>query len=194
MAKRRPTKVQDQRDPANKRSRILQTDIPSFSLTQAVRVPQVVSDQFAGRPATPLQVAQGLNVQPTSGPFRMLCGAASAYGLTEGGYNAERIALTAIGRRIVMPTQEGDDARAIREALLKPRVIREFLQRYDQAKIPRDDIARNVLAEMGVPRDSVDRTLKLIVDGAKTVGFVRELNGISYIDLQGTPVESQRPR
>jgi len=116
----------------------------------------------------------------------MLCGAATAYGLTEGGYNAERISLTTVGRRIVMPTQEGDDARALREALLKPRIIREFLQRYDQAKIPRDDIARNVLFEMGVPRESIERTLKLILDGARLVGFVRELNGVAYIDLQGT--------
>ena len=53
----------------------------------------------------PLLVAQALEMQPTSSTFRMLC-AAIAYGMTSGGYNAEAITLTQLGRRMSpLPTK-----------------------------------------------------------------------------------------
>src|SRR4051794_14214664 len=82
------------------RTRVSQTDVPAHSLTQAIRVPQTIADNFALQGTKPLLVAQGMNSQPTSGTFRMLCGASIAYGLTQGGYNAPAITLTDIGRRV----------------------------------------------------------------------------------------------
>jgi hypothetical protein len=52
----------------------------------------------------PLDVASALDVQPSSGGFRVECGAAIGYGLTEGGPNAPEISLTTLGKRIVTPT------------------------------------------------------------------------------------------
>lgn len=168
-----------------RRKYLSQGDVPSYTLSQAIKVPKALADNFAAKDARPIQLAQALNVQPTSGPFRTLCGAAIAYGLTDGGYSAESISLTPLGKRIVAPTAEGDDAAAMREALLKPRVLSEFLNRYDSSKLPREDIACNVLAELGVPREVTKRTLDLIIDGARTVGFIRQIGGIDYVDLQG---------
>jgi hypothetical protein len=168
-----------------RRKYVSQADVPSYSLSQAIRIPRALADNFANGEARPIQVAQALNVQPTSGPFRALCGAAIAYGLTAGGYNAGAICLTPLGKRVVAPTSEGDDARAMREAMLKPRIHNEFLTRYDSSKLPREDIACNVLAELGVPRGATKRALDLILDGAKTVGFIRQINGVDYVDLQG---------
>lgn len=172
---------------SSKRVRVSQSDVPTFSLDQAVRVAKALANDFGLRPARPLQVAQSMGVQPTSGPFRAICGSAIAYGLTEGGYNASQIALTQLGRRIVAPTVEGDDALALREAVLRPRIIREFLTRYDGAKFPRHDIACNLLVEMGVPRESTKRVLELVVESAKCVGFLRVINSVAFVDLQGTP-------
>src|SRR6185295_18585441 len=78
-----------------------QTDVPGQSLEHAMRVPRAIMDEHAGRPTKPLDVAHAMKVQPGSGPFRMLCGAAIAYGLTEGGYNADVIAITDLGRRVI---------------------------------------------------------------------------------------------
>jgi predicted nucleotide-binding protein len=113
----------------------------------------------------------------------MLTGAAIAYGLTSGGYNAETISITPLAMRIVRPTTEGDDTGAKREAFLKPRVIREFLQKYDRAPIPRDEIARNVLIEMGVPTDRSAEVFSLIVEGAKELGFLQPIKDRTYVDL-----------
>ena len=115
----------------------------------------------------------------------MLCGASIAYALTEGGYNTDTISLTALARRIVAPTDEGDDAKAKREATLKPRVIREFLTKYNNSRLPTEQIALNVLEEMGVPREKAKQTLTLIMETAKDMGFLREVKGSLYVDLEG---------
>jgi len=179
-----------QTEPAGReRKYISQADVPAFSLERAIRIPAAIAENYGYKPATPLQVAKALEVQPSSGPFRMLTGAALAYGLTTGGYNAEIIAITPLGLRIVRPTADGDDTSAKREALLRPRVIRDFLQKYDGAALPKEMIAYNVLMEMGVPKDRTADVFRLIFEGAKAVGFIQDINGRSYVELSGTAVQ-----
>lgn len=128
---------------------------------------------------------------PSSSSFRMLTGAAIAYGLTDGGYNAELISITPLAKRIVAPTVEGDNRLALREAMLRPRVIREFLEKYNGSRLPATNIAKNVLGEMGVPADRTSATLELIIEGAREVGFLREVKGQTYVDLESTPTVDQ---
>ena len=78
-----------------------------------------------------------MNIAPTGTVYKMLTGSAVAYGLTEGAAQAATIGLTDLGRRIVAPVDEGDDLVAMREAVLKPRVIREFLQNTTVRRCPR---------------------------------------------------------
>ncbi|MEQ1933576.1 MAG: TIR domain-containing protein, partial [Fimbriimonadaceae bacterium] len=172
---------------AEKRSYLSQTDVPGSSLENALRVPRAISEHYAGDPVTPLQLAAALEMSPNAGPFRMLCGTSIAYGLTDGGSNAQQISLQSLGKRIVKPLEEGDDALAKREAILKPRVVGEFLTKYSGSPLPRHDIALNVLQEMGVPKDKAESVFSLIVDGAQTVGLLREIKGKQYVDLTGVP-------
>jgi predicted nucleotide-binding protein len=131
-------------------------------------------ENFAGRGAAPHDVAMSLELSPTSGGWRNLCGAAIEYGLTEGGYAADQITLTALGRRIVAPTEEGDDAKARVEALLQPRIEREFLERYNRAKFPKDDIGRNVLVNLGLPKDRSERSFEILKENGIFTGVLRE--------------------
>ena len=94
---------------AEKRLYLSQTDVPGSSLENALRVPRAISENYADGPVTPLQLAAALNMSPASGPFRALCGASIAYGLTDGGSNAQQISLQPLGKRIVKPLEEGDD-------------------------------------------------------------------------------------
>jgi predicted nucleotide-binding protein len=175
---------------AEKRSYLSQTDVPGSSLENALRVPRAIAEHYAGGPVTPLQLAAALEMSPNAGPFRTLCGTSIAYGLTDGGYNAQQISLQAFGKRIVKPLEEGDDALAKREAILKPRVLGEFLTKYSGSPLPRKDIALNVLQEMGVPKDKAESVFSLIVDSAQTVGLLREIKGKQYVDLTGVARES----
>jgi predicted nucleotide-binding protein len=171
---------------AKERTYLSQTDVPSTSLDKALRIPAAIGDNYGYKPTSPLQVAKALDVQPSTGGFRMLAGAAIAYGLTTGGYNADTISITSLGMRIVRPTAEDDDVAAKREALLRPRVIREFLQRYDGAPIPKDSIAQNVLSDLGVPPDRVAEVLHLILEGATSVGLLETIKDKKYVVLRGT--------
>ena len=166
------------------RTRLSQADVPGYSLEQALRIPRAISENYASKPTIPLRVASAMSVQPSSGPFRQLCGSAIAYGLTEGGYNASEIKLTPLGRRITRPTVEGDELVAKREALLKPRVIREFLTHYNGNPIPKDNIAQNVLGDMGVPDDRTSEVLALITESAEALGLITEIKGKRYVDLE----------
>ena len=167
------------------RAKVSQSDVPGASLDDALRVPMAIAEHYGYRATKPLNVAAGMGIQPNSGGFRMLAGAAIAYGLTTGGPNAPEIAITPLGMRIVRPTVEGDDLKAKRESLLKPRVIGEFLRKYADAPIPRDDIGINVLHDLGVPRDRAAAVLAFILEGAAAVGLVKDIRGKKYISLDG---------
>ena len=164
---------------AKKRRKYLsQSDVPAYGLEHAMRVPLAIANEHGKQPTRPLLVAQAMELTPSASRFRMLCGAAIAYGLTQGGSNAKVIELTPLGQRIVAPTEEGDDEAAMREAVLRPRVLREFLTRYNGSPFPSEKIALNVLEEMGVPGDKSANTYRLIVDTARAVSFLRGHQGL----------------
>jgi predicted nucleotide-binding protein len=165
-----------------------QADVPGVSLEKAIRIAAAIGDNYGYRPTPPLQVAKALEMQPNSGGFRTLAGAAIAYGLTSGGPNADVISIESLGMRILRPTTEGDDVAAKRQALLRPRVIREFLNKYNGAPLPKDTIAQNVLIELGVPADRASDVLLLILEGAESLGLLQEIKGRKYVDLNSTGV------
>jgi predicted nucleotide-binding protein len=175
---------------AARRARVSQTDVPAYSLDEALRVARAIAENYAFKPTRPLDVAAAMSNSPTSSVFKMLTGAAIAYGLTEGGYNAAQITPLPLARRILEPTQEGDDIEARREAIMKPRIVREFLRKYDGHKLPREDIAINVLIQMGVPRQAAQRTLKLILASAEAVGLLQKIKDGTYVNLRAAiPVD-----
>jgi hypothetical protein len=170
------------------RKYLSQSDVPSCSLEKALEVAQAIADNYGFKPATPVQVASALEVQPTTGPFRMLTGASIAYGFTKGGCNANQISIEPLGMRIVKSPDDPDAMVARREALLRPRVIRLFLEKYNGAAIPKDTIAEQILLDFGVPKERASEVLKLIVDGANSVGFLQDIKGRKYVDLLGTKI------
>ncbi len=185
MAKPKPAAAKLAAKKAKQRVYMSQSDVPLYSLEEALKIPQAITDNYGKGPAKPLEVAKVLEISPTNTYFKMRAGASIAYGLTEGGWNAAQIALAPLALKILKPQSEGEPLAGKREALLKPRVIREFLTRYNDAAIPRDDIAYNVLEDLGVPKERTADVLKLIMEGAQSVGFITEIKGKKYANLQG---------
>lgn len=175
-----------------KRTRLSQQDVPSMSLDKSLAIARAIVDNYASKPASPLQVAKALNVTPTSGPFRMMCGASVAYGLTKGGYNVDKIELLPLGKQILKPTTQNDDLKAKVEAFSKPRVISEFINKYSGSPIPRKDIAKNVLEEMDVPADKAEYVLEMIIDQGEAIGIVTTLKNKKYIEIP-TNLEELEP-
>lgn len=177
---------------SSKARRISQSDIPRHSLREALTVAQSITDNFAGKSAAPHQIAMALDISPTSSAWRTLTGAAMAYGLTKGGYNSELIELTELGRRATAPMEEGDDVKARAEAALRPRVFSAFFGKYQRAKFPADNIAKNVLThEFGVPVERQDEVLTTLKDNGAFVGFIHQTKTgpfVSTEDLSPAPV------
>src|SRR5437868_13422166 len=131
---------------------VSQSDFPAFSLEKAVTVAQCLWDNFAGKGAAPHDLAIAMGLSPTSSGWRMLANAAVAYGLITAGWNSKEISLAPLGKKIVSPLDEGADAHAKVEAVLRPRIFKEFYTKYDAAKFPKDDVAKNVMMALGLPK------------------------------------------
>jgi hypothetical protein len=172
---------------SGRKTYVSQADVPRYPISEALRVARAITDEYGKQPTRPLDVAAAMGMTPTSGGFKMLTGASIAYGFTEGGAQADAISLTDLGLRVMAPTEEGDDEAAKREALLRPRVVREFLEKYDGSKLPRPTIGKNVLEQMGVTSTATQRTLELIIESANELGLLTEINGERYVNLKAVP-------
>ncbi|WP_428827387.1 TIR domain-containing protein [Azonexus sp. IMCC34842] len=172
--------------PAQKRAYLKQSDVPMTSLEYAMRMPQAILDHYAGKSVSPLQLAKAVEMDPKGSQIRVLSGAAIAFGLVDGGVQATSISVTPLARRILRPVVEGEDIKAKREAVLLPRVFGDFLRQYDGNAFPRPDIALNVLEDMGVPREKAAEVLERIDSSARSVGFIEEIKGKTYVTLEGT--------
>lgn len=170
---------------AKKRNYVSQADIPSIRLEDALRVPRTIADSYASDPTRPLDIAQALNMSPTSGQFRTLLGAAVGYGLTDGGPRAAEVGLTPVGSRLVNPLAEGDAERAIREAALTPTIAKQFYGKYDGHPVPPDQIAQNVLATFEVPRDKTKQVLGILLANAAFADLTKQIKDKTYIDIGG---------
>lgn len=170
-----------QKEFTQKQTRISQNRCPLFSLEDALRIPQAICQELAGQATVPMMVAKACNISPTSSQWRYLSSAAVAYGLTTGAYNAKEIALTPLGSRAVSPLKEGDDTIAIKQAALTPTLFNELAQKYDQNKLPREDIAQNLLLSMGIPKDRIGSAWALFRENAQYAGFLQIISGNEFL-------------
>lgn len=191
MAKPKSRPAKSSSAPKKERTYLSQSDVPWHSVDKALTVAEAIVNNYGSKPTKPLDVAAALGVLPNSSGFKMLTGASIAYGLTEGGWNAPQIALTPLALKIIKYKTDTDTLDGKREALLKPRVVREFLTQYNNNPIPRDDIAKNVIEGMGVPKDRTKSVLEMILESANSVGFLTDIKGKKYVNLQGVTPPSE---
>lgn len=170
---------------SEKRKNLSQSEMPSFTIEEAVKVAQVIWDEFGGKETTPLHVAQALNISPSSSNWRYLSGAAIAYGLTEGGCNAKSISLTSLGRRIVAPTIDNDDGVAIVEAIKQPTLLNQFYTQYGKgSKLPSDSIGENLLCSWGVPKEKAKASFSIIKANGLFSNTITEIKGNLYVQSE----------
>jgi predicted nucleotide-binding protein len=195
MAKKSRVKVGDGKKSNGKRAYYKQSDFPLTSLRQAQKIASAIVDNFAGDGGSPPDIALALSISPTSSAWPPLTGAAIAYGLIEGGWNASRMKLTPLGRKLVAPEAEGEDLAARREAIIKPKLLHDFFEKYRRAKFPSDLIAGNVLKAMGLPADRTELALEIIKDNGLYAGIIRETPTGPFINLDspGVPAPAATP-
>jgi hypothetical protein len=182
-------------DASEKRTYFKQADFPQTTLQQAQKIASTLVDNFAGRDGSPPDIALSIGISPTSSGWPALAGSSIAYGLTDGGVNANTIKLTPLGRKLVAPEQEGDDLTARREAIMKPRISKGFFERYRRAKFPNDTIGGNVLKTLGLPPDRVHPALEIVKANGRYAGIIRETPTGPFVNLDspGVPAPAATP-
>jgi len=181
--------------PATGRNYFKQSEFPLVSLQQAQKIAAAIVDNFASAGGSPPDVALAIGISPTSSAWQSLAGASIAYGLTAGGVNANVMTITDLGKKLVAPEEEGADITARREAILKPRLMKDFFEKYRRAKFPNEIIGANVLKGQGIPPDRVENALQIIKDNGKYAGVIRDTPTGPFINLDspGVPAPAATP-
>jgi predicted nucleotide-binding protein len=178
-----------------KRTYFKQADFPQMDLQQAQKIASAIVDNFAGKEASPPDIALALGISPSSSAWPPLAGSSVAYGLTDGGVNAKVIKLTDLGRKLTAPEVDGEDITARLDAIMQPRILKEFFERYRRAKFPNDTIATNVLKTFGIPADRVAPAIEIIKANGRYAGIIRETPTGPFVNLDspGVPAPMATP-
>jgi hypothetical protein len=146
---------------------------PAASIKDARPLPDTIAHSNAGQPMRRLDLFEVLGKAPDSGPSRVLVTSSNSYGLTIGGYQAEVLTLTPLGRRLSV---EGDDT-ALIDAVLNVHLFKVFFDNYKQSSLPADVSAKSFLANSGVPAARTQACWDMLLDNGRYVGLIDKLTG-----------------
>lgn len=177
-------------DAAGDRTRLSADALPRRTLEQVIRVAKVIYDTYAGKAASLEDIARALDLNAGSANTKYLVWSAAAYGLLardDTGY-----ALGEVGRKVLAPTFDGEDAEAKIKAILTPSVASKFYTDYNEHPIPFGELLPNVLEhKYGVPRDRLGEAVEVLVENARFAGIlvVDPVNGQQRISLASSPIQ-----
>ena len=168
-----------------KRTRMVR-QYPVHTLEEAAAIATTIQQANAGLPFDRVLLAKAMSTTPASSGFTMKLNSSAKYGLTHGGYNDDRIALTPLGESIVAPKRKGERRQVLVEAALQPELFRRFYQLLDSKRLPEDTYAQNMLQrELGIDARLTEECLKIIKDNGQYVGILGEVGGSLYVSLSG---------
>lgn len=162
---------------------------PPAALEDARVLADTIARSNAGQPMRRIDIFDILGRSAESGSGRNLVTASSGFGLTTGGYQAEVLSLTELGRRLAV---EGDEAAAI-DAVLNVDIFKRFFETYANSQVPSDVAARSFLANEGVPAERTQACLDLILQNGRQSGLIDQRSGADYVLSRSHAVEA-RPR
>ncbi len=165
-------------------------NFPFHTLEEARVVAQKIRDEVAGSPMNKLLLGHALGVSPGSSNFRDLLSSSYKYGLTDGTEKATEISLTDLGKQVTGPDESARQI-GLRRAAQTPAVFKQFLEQFDQAKVPSDDMLPKVLTQQfQVPELHAEECARLIVSNGRSVGLIRDLTGGPRVLLDAAPLSS----
>jgi Predicted nucleotide-binding protein containing TIR-like domain len=157
---------------------------PRDSLKASLKLAESIERNNAGKPFDRLTLASSINISPNSSSYRQLITSSGRYGLTEGGYQADKIGLTPLGSQIVAPTTENQTKSGLRTGLLTPPLFKRVYEFYDRKSIPREDLFKNTLRkEFDVATDDVSTCYSVLMQNAKDYSLIQAIKGTDYLKL-----------
>lgn len=131
-----------------------QADYPRHSLKKALRIPQAILEQNAGRPCTEKESADYCKVG-FHGPYRVELSSAIKYGYLDRPAPGQ-VAVTSLARQILRPTSPADELSGLRTALLNAPQFGDVYKHFRGENIPDEPFLSNTLTDkFHVPADKV---------------------------------------
>lgn len=158
-------------------------NIPSMTFEDALVLANGIWTCASGQRVRKLTLFDHLQKSPDSGRSRALITASSKYGLTNGGYQAEYIELTSVGRTATDPDGNAKDAiiAKFQLAVQSNVYFNSLYEAFKNMKLPSNKVMEDTVIEAGLDEDEAKRCVETFVVNAKYLGLVQMLSGAERI-------------
>lgn len=162
---------------------------PNIPVTEAIKIPQGIRDQNAGRPMNRVLLAEALKLIPTGITFRDLLSASYKYGFTKGSFNSETIELTELGEQLTKPRSENEKLEAMRRGLRSIALFEQLLTHFNNNKLPTAEFLKNTLERepFNVTPEWSTEAADVFIATGKAVGFIRDIGGSPFVVIEAGP-------
>lgn len=150
---------------------------PRHNLEKALRIPQGILEQNAGKECTDKETATFLGVKYNGGPYSSELSSSIKFGLLSRP-SAGKVELTDIARKIFKPQESEQVVSGLREAVLKAPVISEVYAHYRGENLPDTQFLRNALTDsFKIPSDKVNEFISIFMETLKKAELISEHEG-----------------
>lgn len=163
--------------PAKKRKAVANpAKYPRHSLEKALRIPQAIINQNAGKECSDQESAAFVGVGYT-GPYQSEIGSAKKYGLLSSPA-AKRVLVSELANKILRPQSPDDVISGLRQAVINAPDISEVYQHYRGENIPDEQFFENTLVDtFKIPREKVAEFKDIFFDSLRKAKLVEDSNG-----------------
>jgi hypothetical protein len=169
-----------------------QLTFPKHSILKALRIPQAVLENNAGRDCTDREAAKFAGIG-WSGPIGVEISSALKYGLFQRP-SPGRVEPTDLTRRIVRPQKPNDRIDAIRECILNAPLVSDVYKHYRGENLPEENsfLINTATETFKIPADRVAEFLSVFMEDLEAAQLVEEVSGGKkrVLDITHTPSET----
>jgi hypothetical protein len=168
-----------------------QLAFPKHSILKALRIPQAVLENNAGRDCTDREAAKFAGIG-WSGPIGVEISSALKYGLFQRP-SPGKVEPTDLTRRIVRPQKPNDRIDAIRECILNAPLVSDVYKHYRGENLPEENsfLINTATETFKIPAERVAEFLSVFMEDLEAAQLVEEVSGKKRVlDITHTPSET----
>lgn len=158
-------------------------NIPSLTFEDAMQLAIGIWECASGQKVRRLTLFDYLHKSPDSGPSRALVTASSKYGITTGGYQAESIELTPIGRIASNPDENPAESinAKFKLAIQNNPFFNLLYESFKSMKVPSNKVMEDSVIEAGLAQNEAKQCVETFIVNAKYIGLIQMLSGAQRI-------------
>ena len=172
-------KMQPEKTGENKTQRKTVKNIPALTFEDTIQLAIGIWECASGQKVRRLTLFDYLKKSPDSGPSRTLVTASSKYGLTTGGYQAEMLELTPLGK--VASNPDGNKCEVVKAkfelAIQGNSYFNHLYDTFKSMKLPSNKVMEDAVIEMGLDVDEAKRCVETFIVNAQYIGLIQMLSG-----------------